>query len=761
MADYGHDLAFGTFITPQNQRPQDVVALAQLTERAGLELATFQDHPYQAAFLDAWTLLSWVAAQTETLKVAPNVLNLPLRQPAVTARAAASLDLLSGGRVELGLGAGAFWDAIAAMGGPKLTPGQGVDALSEAIDVIRGIWDVAQRGGVRVDGDHYRVRGAKRGPEPAHDIGIWLGAYKPRMLRLTGRKADGWLPSLMYFDSHDDLAPANATIDQAAADAGRDPREIRRLLNIQGTFTQAGGGFLSGPPEQWVEELLPFVLEHGFSTFILAGDDPRSIEAFGQEVAPALREAVAQERAAAGTASGPIRGPRALDLRRPGIDYDALPESLAANAVEPGDRAYGKVRSTYIRSGSPGLVLRPDSVDDVVTALAYAREQDVPLAVRSGGHGIGGRSTNDGGVVIDVGRLDEIEVLDPSTGRVRLGPGARWGNVAQALAPYGLAMSSGDYGDVGVGGLATAGGIGFLVRKHGLTIDHVVAAELVLADGTVVRADADEHPDLLWAVRGAGGNFGIVTALELEAYPLGDVVFSTMAFDASDLAGLLERWGAVVEASPRELTSFLSIFGRRAAPTAQLYSVYAGDDTTAATEALTPLLDVGPLVDQQAQLVPYPAIVPPHGGVHTGGGTSVFRSGLAEHLTPQLTRLLSEGMRSGDVPMLQIRSVGGAVNDVDPRATAYAHRTQNFAVNAVGVDEERLNRRWDELRPHLDGLYISFDSDERPERLHDAFPGETLVRLRELKARYDPDNVFDQNFPIAPARGGDAVRPAA
>src|SRR3954470_24915177 len=119
MPDYGHDLTFGTFITPNNQRPDDVVALAQLTEQAGLDLATFQDHPYQAAHLDAWTLLSWVAAQTETLRVAPNVLNLPLRQPAVIARAAASLDLLSGGRVELGLGAGAFWDAIAAMGGKK------------------------------------------------------------------------------------------------------------------------------------------------------------------------------------------------------------------------------------------------------------------------------------------------------------------------------------------------------------------------------------------------------------------------------------------------------------------------------------------------------------------------------------------------------------------------------------------------------------------------------------------------------------------
>src|SRR5688572_22679079 len=194
MTDYGHDLIFGTFLTPSNAAPQRVVDLARRSEAAGLDLVTFQDHPYQPAFLDTWTLLSYVAAHTARVRLAPNVANLPLRQPAVLARSAASLDLLSRGRVELGLGAGAFWEGVEAMGGPRRTPGESVEALSEAIDVIRGIWDVGQRGGVRVDGEHYRVRGAKRGPEPAHDIGLWLGAYKPRMLRLTGRKADGWLP---------------------------------------------------------------------------------------------------------------------------------------------------------------------------------------------------------------------------------------------------------------------------------------------------------------------------------------------------------------------------------------------------------------------------------------------------------------------------------------------------------------------------------------------------------------------------------------
>ncbi|MBX5442675.1 MAG: LLM class flavin-dependent oxidoreductase, partial [Solirubrobacteraceae bacterium] len=324
MPDYGHDLRFGTFLTPQSAQPDAVVALAQLTERAGLDLVTFQDHPYQPAFLDTWTLLAWVAARTETVHLAPNVANLPLRPPAVLARAAAGLDLLSGGRVELGLGAGGFPDAIAAMGGPRRTPGESVDALSEAVDVIRAIWDPSERGGVRVEGEHYRVRGARRGPEPAHDIAIWLGAYRPRMLRLTGRKADGWLPSLPYLDLADAPA-ANRTIDEAAEAAGRSPREVRRLLNVGGRIAPARGGFLDGPAEAWVEDLLPLVLELGFSTFILSGDDPGAIRAFGEEVAPALREAVARERRAAGTPTGPARGPRALAARAPGGGDDALP----------------------------------------------------------------------------------------------------------------------------------------------------------------------------------------------------------------------------------------------------------------------------------------------------------------------------------------------------------------------------------------------------------------------------------------------------
>jgi len=297
MSDYGHDLLFGTFITPVASPAQHAVDLAVAADRAGLDLVTFQDHPYQARFHDTWTLLSYVAARTSRVRVSGNVLNLPLRQPAVLARAAASLDLLSGGRFELGIGAGAFWDAVEAMGGRRLTAGQAVDALAEAIDIFRQVWHTAERGGVRIDGRYYQVRGAKRGPAPAHDIGVWVGAYKPRMLRLIGRKADGWLPSLSYLAGGPaDLAGLNKHIDDAAVAAGRDPSAVRRLLNISGQFTTTGRGFLVGPPEQWAEELAGLTLEYGVSAFILTADDAPTIELFAREVAPATRELVAAER---------------------------------------------------------------------------------------------------------------------------------------------------------------------------------------------------------------------------------------------------------------------------------------------------------------------------------------------------------------------------------------------------------------------------------------------------------------------------------
>jgi alkanesulfonate monooxygenase SsuD/methylene tetrahydromethanopterin reductase-like flavin-dependent oxidoreductase (luciferase family)/FAD/FMN-containing dehydrogenase len=750
--NYGHPLQFGTFITPLNHSPETTVALAKRSEELGYDLVTFQDHPYQPAFLDTWTLMSWVAAQTERVHIAGNVLNVPLRSPAVLARSAASLDLLSSGRLDLALGAGAFWDAIAAMGGRRLTPGEAVDALGEAIAIIRGVWDVGASAPLNFDGDFYRLKGAQRGPLPAHDIPIWVGALKPRMLRLIGRMADGWLPSLTYMEPGGFQA-ANAIIDEAALEAGRDPREIRRIVNISGHFSSSRGGFLDGPSAQWVDELLPLVVEDGVGAFILMSDDPKTIEQFAREVAPALREAVNRELPEA--LDGPrMRRAAVRAKRREGIDYDHVPASLADRVIEPGDFGFSRVKSTYLRGGSPGIVFQVKSTNEVVEALAYARSHPaLPLGIRSGGHGISGRSTNDGGIVINLSRMNTIEVLDQATRRVRIGPGARWMDVAAALAPYGWALSSGDYGGVGVGGLATAGGIGWLSREHGLTIDHLRAVEMVLADGSVVRASDEENADLFWAVRGAGANFGIVTSFEFEVDEVGDVGWAQLILDASDTADFLEQWGAIVEAAPRDLTSFLIIGPpRRGQPMiAQVMALVDSDQPETIINRLQPIADIAPMYDQSIVITKYANIMAnAQGGDYNAQGEPVARSGLIDHITPEFAAAAARLIRSGVVYFFQIRAVGGAVSDVSPDATAYGHRAANFSVTAFGASRARMDPLWDEVYHHFDGLYLSFETDLRPERLTDAFPHETLERLRELKSRYDPDNVFRDNFNIAP-----------
>jgi len=733
--NYGHPLRFGAFLTPANSPPGAPVELAARVEAFGYDLVTFPDHPYQPRFLDTWTLLSWIAGRTDRIHLAPNVLNVPLRDPAVLARSAASLDLLSGGRLELALGAGACWDAIEAMGGRRLSPGQAVEALAEAIDVVRGVLDAGEPQPLRHLGAHYRIPQAQRGPLPAHRIPVWLGGHEPRMLRLTGRKADGWLPTLADFQPGE-FAAANKIIDEAALAAGRDPAEIRRIVTIT--------------PDLPVEQLLSLVLDDGVGTFVVLSDDTQVLERFAQEVAPELREAVARELPAAPAAVFRTAAVRAK--RRPGIDYDNVPASVAEAAVEPGDLDYARVRSTYLRGGAPGLVLRAGSAAEVVDALAFARAHPaLPFAVRSGGHGISGRSTNDGGLVLSLAAMNTVEVLDGRRRLIRVGPGARWTDVADALAPYGWALSSGDYGGVGVGGLATAGGVGWLARKHGLTIDHLRAVEMVLADGSVVRAAEDENPDLFWAVRGAGANFGVVTSFDFEADEVGEVGWAQFVVGADDPAELLVRWGAAIEAAPRDLSGQL-IMGRPRPGqpgVAQLMAMVDSDDPQTIIDQLTPVASVGPLYQQNVVLAPYAAVLARAAdGYHRGEGEPVSRSGLIEHLTPEFASAAGALIASGAVHWFQIRTVGGAVADVPADATAYAYRSANFSIVVMGSSRRRVDPLWDALAEHFDGLYLSFETDLRPERIGDAFPPRTLERLRELKRRYDPRNLFRDNFNI-------------
>ena len=278
--DYGQPVRFGVFLTPQAAQIEHTLALSALADELDFDLIGVQDHTYQWRFVDTWTLLTAIAMRTRKIHVFPDVANVPLRPPAVLAKAAATLDLLTGGRAELGLGAGGFWEAIQAVGGPVRTPGESVAALDEAIQVIRLMWSGERN--VHFDGKFYRLIGAQTGPKPVHPVGIWVGGYKPRMLSLVGRAGDGWVPSLGYFQPKD-LHEGNRRIDDAAAAAGRDPRTIRRILNAAGDIS--------------VDMFTSLTVEHGMDTYVIGGiEDPEALRWFASDVVPAVREAVAKAR---------------------------------------------------------------------------------------------------------------------------------------------------------------------------------------------------------------------------------------------------------------------------------------------------------------------------------------------------------------------------------------------------------------------------------------------------------------------------------
>jgi alkanesulfonate monooxygenase SsuD/methylene tetrahydromethanopterin reductase-like flavin-dependent oxidoreductase (luciferase family) len=277
--------------------------LVRAADEGGLPLVGVQDHPYQRHFLDTWSLIPTLLGETKRVSFFTDVANLPLRPPAVMAKAAASLDVLSGGRFELGLGAGGIPGVISNFGGPRRTPGEAVEALDEAIDVIRLLWSSERS--VSFDGEYYQLNDARPGPRPAHPISIWVGAFKPRMLRLVGRKADGWLPSFGVL-TRAELRAGNQQVDAAAEKAGRDPSAIRRIINVQGVIGEGpapprsalrvgylAGEPLAGPPDWWVETIGSFQ-DDGFDTFVFwpVDPNPEQVELLAGEVAPRLSDQV-------------------------------------------------------------------------------------------------------------------------------------------------------------------------------------------------------------------------------------------------------------------------------------------------------------------------------------------------------------------------------------------------------------------------------------------------------------------------------------
>jgi alkanesulfonate monooxygenase SsuD/methylene tetrahydromethanopterin reductase-like flavin-dependent oxidoreductase (luciferase family) len=296
MSDYGRSLEFGVSVVPYTEAIEQARQIAARADALGLDVLGIQDHPYQWRYLETWMLMADLLARTERLRVFPDVANLPLRLPSMIAKQATSLDALSGGRFELGLGAGSFWQAIGAMGGPVRSPRESLEAQEEAIRIIRLFWSGERT--ISFEGRHYSIAGVHPGPPPPHPIGIWTGAQKSGALALTGRLADGWVPSISYVPP--DAVPAmQGLIDEAAVGAGRRPSEIRRVYNLTGAITEAPATeLLRGPAEHWIEALTQFALEIGFDTFVFWPDDGAidQIERFAREVAPGVREDVESAR---------------------------------------------------------------------------------------------------------------------------------------------------------------------------------------------------------------------------------------------------------------------------------------------------------------------------------------------------------------------------------------------------------------------------------------------------------------------------------
>jgi hypothetical protein len=447
-----------------------------------------------------------------------------------------------------------------------------------------------------------------------------------------------------------------------------------------------------------------------------------------------------------------------------GIDLRRLPGGWNGQVIRPQDAGYRAVRSTYLRGGSPAVVLRPSSEDDVAAALAVATDNpSLPLGIRSGGHGVSGRSTNHGGIVLDLRDLNRIEVLDEQRRLVRVGPGARWGEVAAALHPYGWAIPSGDHGGVGVGGLATSGGLGLISRAHGLTIDRLDAAELLVADGSTLRVGQHDHPELFWGIRGAGSNFGIVTAFEFRAAPVNRVGLAEVYFDVRDIPAFLVRFGGTASSAPRDTTAFLTTGAADPNGRTVVRATIVVDTDLPPTieERLRPFIELDRVADSRVVISPYAGILPAgRDELQHGHGEPHSRSALIDSIDIDTARDVAELLMSGAVYFFQIRTLGGAINDVAPESTAYPHRSQHFHFLAMGERPGPLDRAWSPVRLRQHGLYTNFESDLDPRRLQEAFPPPVLARLQQLKRRYDPTNIFRDNFPVG-SSGEAAPTPAA
>jgi FAD/FMN-containing dehydrogenase len=426
--------------------------------------------------------------------------------------------------------------------------------------------------------------------------------------------------------------------------------------------------------------------------------------------------------------------------------------------LEAGDEGYDLASTAYRTVGSPMFVAQPATPDDVAEAVRFAVGQGIVISVRGGGHHSSGLATNNGGIVIDLTLLSGIDVLDDSV--VRVGGGARWGEVAHALRQHDLVLTSGDTTSVGVGGLTLGGGIGWIIRQHGLALDSLIAAEIVTAAGEIVRTSEEEQPDLFWALRGGGGNFGIVTTFTFRARPLKGVFAGAIVLDNEDLEVAMSAWRDVMRTAPEQLNStFVSFppFGEEMPGGTSILVCYAGDDEAAARAAIEPLLRIKGVVSSDIQPKAYADVLDdPH--LPEGEITIVDNNAFAPEFTDETIATFAAVHRGIGGAVLMVRSLGGAFSRIEPDATAFPWRDSEVLLliaaflppGASDEDVQRVRDLWSALTPFTTGSYGNFVSRTDDAALSAIYPAHTRARLASIKRRYDPHNVFRQNQNIAP-----------
>jgi len=452
---------------------------------------------------------------------------------------------------------------------------------------------------------------------------------------------------------------------------------------------------------------------------------------------------------------------------RASLSIPQLRSRLNGRVIAPDDPRYDQARTVF--SGAidrrPAAIVRVADADDVAHVVAHARETGVELAVRSGGHSGAGHGVSEGGIVLDLAQMRALEI-DAGSRTAWAETGLTAGEYTTAAAAHGLATGFGDTGSVGIGGITLSGGVGHLVRKHGLTIDDLLAADVVTADGELVRADAESHPELFWALRGGGGNFGVATRFRFRLHPVGTIVGGMLLLPATPdvIAGFVEA----AERAPEELSAIANVMPAPPMPfvPAEHHGklvvlatlAYAGAPE-AGERAIAPFRALAEPIADMVRPMPYPEVFQPEPEDYRPIATvrTMFVDGVDRHTAETIL----DHIRAATAPMAaaQLRVLGGAMARVPADATAFAHRKSRIMVNVVAMvmqrDEVDAHRGWvmkfaDALRQDDAGAYVGFLGDEGEERVRAAYPGATWDRLAAVKATYDPTNLFRLNQNVPP-----------